>query len=88
MAAVTGYLAVSGSSRRPRPQPTPDHIPVIAAGKSDVVAVSQITVRPDGCDGKVPNCLPIMPGWNYMVRLYRPGAEIFTAAFPQPQPGN
>ena len=61
------------------------HIPLIAAGQSDVVAVSQITVRPGGCDGKVPNCLPIMPGWNYMVRLYRPGAEIFTATFPQPQ---
>jgi hypothetical protein len=23
-------------------------------------------------DGKITNCLPIMPGWNYTVRLYRP----------------
>jgi hypothetical protein len=29
-----------------------------------------------GCDGKIPNCLPIMRGWNYLVRLYRPRAEI------------
>lgn len=29
-----------------------------------------------GCDGKTPNCLPIVPGWNYTVRLYRPRAEI------------
>jgi len=29
-----------------------------------------------GCDGKIPNCLPTMPGWNYMVRLYRPRPEV------------
>jgi hypothetical protein len=31
-----------------------------------------VTVQFGGRDGKIPNCLPIMPGWNYMVRLYRP----------------
>ena len=37
-----------------------------------------------------PNCLPIMPGWNYMVRLYRPRAEILngTWKFPEPQPAS
>ena len=35
-----------------------------------------IAVQFGGCDGKIPNCLPTMPGWNYMVRLYRPRAEI------------
>ena len=41
-----------------------------------------------GCDGKVPNCLPIMAGWNYMVRLYRPSTEILDGrwTFPQAQP--
>jgi hypothetical protein len=29
-----------------------------------------------GCDGEVFNCLPIMKGWNYMVRLYRPRAKL------------
>jgi hypothetical protein len=29
-----------------------------------------------GCDDRIPNCLPTMPGWNYVVRLYRPRAEI------------
>ncbi|MGA8477764.1 MAG: hypothetical protein WB696_07385 [Chthoniobacterales bacterium] len=35
-----------------------------------------------------PHCLPIMKGWNYMVRLYRPRAEILNGAwtFPQAQP--
>ena len=46
------------------------------------------TVQFGGCDGKVPNCLPIMPGWNYMVRLYRPRAEILSGkwSFPQARP--
>ena len=43
-----------------------------------------------GCDGQIPNCLPTMPGWNYMVRLYRPRAEILngTWKFPEAQAVN
>jgi hypothetical protein len=49
-----------------------------------------ITIRFGGCDGKTPNCLPIMKGWNYTVRLYRPRAEILNGKwkFPEPQPAN
>ena len=47
-----------------------------------------ITVQFGGCDGRIPNCLPIMPGWNYTVRLYRPRAEILNGSwkFPAPEP--
>jgi hypothetical protein len=47
-----------------------------------------ITVQFGGCDGKVPNCLPIMPGWNCTVRLYRPRPEILSGQwkFPEPKP--
>jgi hypothetical protein len=47
-----------------------------------------MTVQFGGCDGKVSNCLPIMPGWNYTVRLYRPRAEILSGKwkFPEPKP--
>jgi hypothetical protein len=48
-----------------------------------------ITVQFGGCDGgKTPNCLPIMPGWNYIVRLYQPRAEVASGAwtFPEAQP--
>jgi hypothetical protein len=40
-----------------------------------------------GCDGKIANCLPIPPGSNYLVRLYRPKPEILNGAwtFPEPQ---
>jgi hypothetical protein len=49
-----------------------------------------VAVQFGGCDGKIPNCLPIMAGWNYTVRLYRPRAEILdgTWKFPEAQPVN
>ena len=61
----------------------------ITAKKSDDGSITIITIQFGGCDGKTPNCLPIMPGWNYMVRLYRPRSEILSATwkFPDAQPG-
>jgi hypothetical protein len=46
-----------------------------------------VAVQFGGCDGKIPNCLPIMTGWNYTVRLYRPQAAILDGSwkFPEPQ---
>jgi hypothetical protein len=51
-------------------------------------ADGSIAIQFGGCDGKIPNCLPIMAGWNYTVRLYRPRAEILDGKwkFPEPQP--
>ena len=47
-----------------------------------------VTVQFGGCGEGIANCLPIMPGWNYMVRFYRPRAEILEASwtFPEAQP--
>lgn len=47
-----------------------------------------VTVHFGGCDDGRPNCLPITDGWNYVVRLYRPRAEILdgTWAFPTLEP--
>jgi hypothetical protein len=51
-------------------------------------ADGSVTVQFGGYDGKTQNCLPIMPGWNYLVRLYRPRAEILSGTwkFPEAQP--
>jgi hypothetical protein len=66
--------------------------------KLNAYSVNNITAKKDangsvpvqfgGCDGKIPNCLPIMNGWNYMVRFYRPRAEILSGKwkFPEAQP--
>jgi hypothetical protein len=50
-------------------------------------ADGSVAVQFGGCDGKLANCLPIMPGWNYLVRLSRPRAEILTGTwvFPEAQ---
>jgi len=53
-------------------------------------ADGDVTVRFGGCDGQIPNCLPIMAGWNYTVRMYRPHAEILDGkwTFPEAKPVN
>jgi len=44
-----------------------------------------IPVQFGGCDGKIPNCIPTMNGWNYMVRLYRPRDEILSGKWKFPE---
>ena len=46
------------------------------------------TIQFGACDGKIANCIPIVKGWNYTVRLYRPRAEILDGRwkFPVAQP--
>jgi len=50
-------------------------------------ADGSITVRFGG-DGSLPNTIPTPEGWNYLVRLYRPGPEILngTWTFPTIEP--
>lgn len=50
-------------------------------------ADGSVTVQFGGDDPSV-NCIPISPGWNYLVRLYRPRAEILSGKwkFPEAQP--
>ncbi len=65
--------------------------------KNDLGAYSlnNLTARPDpggafsiqfgGCQRETPNCLPIMSGWNYTVRLYRPRKEIIDGRWKFPE---
>jgi hypothetical protein len=48
-------------------------------------ADGSIAIQFGGCDGKIPNCLPTMKGWNYMVRLYRPRDEILNGKWKFPE---
>ena len=66
--------------------------------KLNAYTVNNITAKKDadgsvpvqfgGCDGSIPNCIPIVKGWNYMVRFYRPRAEILSGkwTFPEARP--
>ena len=51
-------------------------------------ADGSINIQFGGCDGKIPNCIPTMKGWNAAVRLYRPRQEVLDGKwkFPEPQP--
>lgn len=42
------------------------------------------TIQFGGCEGQVSNCIPIVKGWNYTVRLYRPRAEILDGSWKFP----
>ena len=49
-----------------------------------------VAIQFGACDSKIPNCLPVTKGWNYIVRLYRPRPEILDGSwkFPEPQATN
>lgn len=47
-------------------------------------ADGSIMIQFGGCDGKIANCLPTPEGWNYMVRLYRPQAQILDGSWKFP----
>lgn len=51
-------------------------------------AAGRITIQFGGCDTATANCLPITPGWNYIVRLYRPRDQVLNGewSFPAAQP--
>jgi hypothetical protein len=48
-------------------------------------AGGSVIVQFGHCDGKIPNCLPTMPSWNYMVRLFRPRAEVLNGTWKIPE---
>lgn len=64
--------------------------PAGAYAVNNVTAVSapdgSVTVRFGGCDDgeAVANCLPVTPGWNYVLRLYRPKPEVLDGSWQVP----
>ena len=53
-------------------------------------ADGSITVQFGGSGDEAANCIPIVPGWNYMVRLYRPRPERLSGrwTFPEAKPAS
>jgi hypothetical protein len=48
-------------------------------------ADGSVSIQFGGCDGKIPNCLPTVKDWNYMVRLYRPRDELLNGKWKFPE---
>lgn len=84
---VDGFWSISVYNSRGYFEPNSFHaytVNNLTAKKSED---GSIVVQFGGCTRKTTNCLPIMNGWNYMVRLYRPQAEVLngTWSFPEAQ---
>lgn len=48
-------------------------------------ADGSVTIQFGGREGSAPNLLPIEPGWNYLVRMYRPRKEILDGSWKFPE---
>lgn len=85
---VDGFWSISVYDAKGYYQPNPLGAYGVNSETGKKGADGTVTVRFGGCSDAVPNCIPIMPGWNYMVRLYRPRAEILDGSwkFPEAQP--
>ena len=69
-------------------EPNPYNTYSVSKTNAKPGADGSVTIQFGGCDGRIPNCLPIMKNWNYTVRLFRPRPEILdgTWKFPKAQP--
>lgn len=45
-----------------------------------------VTIQFGGCQASSANCIPISPGWNYLVRLYRPRTQVLDGSWKFPEP--
>jgi hypothetical protein len=85
---VDGFWSISVYNALGYFEPNPFEAYTVNNLTAKTNADQSVTVHFGTCDGALDNCLPIMPGWNYTVRLYRPRPEILhgTWTFPQAQP--
>jgi hypothetical protein len=73
---VDGFWSVTVYDAQGYFQPNPQNAYSINDVTAQASPDGSVVVQFGGCDGQTPNCLPITPGWNYMVRLYRPRPAI------------
>jgi hypothetical protein len=85
---VEGFWSISVYNAKGYFEPNRFHAYTLNNITAKKSADGSVDIQFGGCDGKIPNCLPIMPGWNYIVRLYRPSAEVLSGewTFPEAKP--
>jgi hypothetical protein len=84
---VDGFWSISVYNAKGYFEPNPANAYTLNNLTAKAGADGAIAIQFGGCDGKTDNCLPTPPGWNYLVRLYRPRPEILDGSwtFPEPQ---
>jgi hypothetical protein len=87
---VDGFWSISVYNAKGYFEPNPQNAYTLNNITAKPSADGSIAIQFGGCDGKIENCLPTPPGWNYLVRLYRPRPEILDGSwtFPEPQKVN
>jgi hypothetical protein len=85
---VDGFWSVTVYNSEGYFQPNPDIVYSVNSITAKKGPDGSVPIQFGGCDGKVPNCLPITQGWNYTVRLFLPRREILdgTWKFPAAHP--
>jgi len=85
---VDGFWSVSVYNSEGFFEPNPFDVYTLNNLTAKMSPDGSIGIQFGGCAGATKNCLPIMKGWNYTVRLYRPRAEILNGKwnFPTAQP--
>ena len=85
---VDGFWSVSVYNAEGYFEPNPHNAYTLNNVTANREQDGSVHIQFGGCDGGVPNCLPISKGWNYMVRLYRPRPEALDGRwrFPEAQP--
>jgi hypothetical protein len=87
---VDGFWSVTVYNGEGYLQPNPDNVYSVNSIIAKEGPDGSVTIQFGGCDGNVPNCLPITQGWNYTVRLFLPKREMLdgTWRFPEAQPAS
>jgi hypothetical protein len=83
---VDGFWSISVYNAKGYFEPNPLNAYTLNNITAKAGADGSIAVQFGGCDGNVDNCLPTPPGWNYLVRLYRPRPEILDGSWTFPEP--
>jgi len=87
---VDGFWSLTVYNKEGYHQPNKDNAYSVNSLTAKKGTDGTTAIQFGGCDGKVQNCLPITPGWNYTVRLFRPRVEIIDGRwlFPLARPEN
>ncbi len=81
---VDGFWSISVYNAKGYFEKNPDNAYTLNSITAKKGKEDSIAVQFGGCDGKIANCLPIVNGWNYMVRLYRAQPEILNGQWSFP----
>jgi hypothetical protein len=81
---VDAFWSVTVYDRDGRLIANPQHAYSLNNLSARHAADHSVTIQFGGCAPGSENCLPVTPGWNYMVRLYRPRAEVLDSRWTFP----